>query len=173
LDQTLGGERDAFVAKINPAGNALSYATYLGGPSWDYGQKIALGSGGQVFVAGFTHGDFPTTVGAVQTTFGGMGDAYVVRLDAGGKKMLYSTYLGGSSWDGPGGIAVDTGGNAYVVGNTHSPNFPTTAGAWDRTCSNCSTNQSTDGFAVKISSGGNRLIYSTFVGGAANPAATP
>lgn len=170
VDRTLGGERDAFVLKLNASGKTLGYSTYLGGSQWDYGQKIALGSGGQVFVAGFTHGGFPTTTGAFQTVFGGLGDAFVVKLASGGTSLLYSTYLGGNSWDGPGGIAVDSNGNAYVAGNTHSPNFPTSSGAWDRTCSNCSTNQSTDGFVVKLNASGKNLLYGTFVGGAASPA---
>lgn len=168
VDRTLGGERDAFVARLSATGGALLYSTYLGGSSWDYGQQIALGPTGDIFMAGFTHGDFPTTPGAAQTAFGGYGDAYVVHLSTGGA-LLYSTYLGGQSWDGPGGIVVDGQGNAFVAGNTHSINFPTTVGAYDRVCNNCSTNYSTDGFVAKISPTGTGLVFSTLLGGAAAP----
>lgn len=169
LDQSLGGGRDGFVTKLNAAGNALLYSTYLGGDNWDYGFCLDVDTAGQVYVGGFTHDGFPTTANGVQPTFGGLGDGFVAKLNATGTALVYSTYLGGNSYESVPGIVVDEAGYAYVAGETHSTNFPTTAGAWDRTCSNCSTNTSTDGFAAKLTPTGNALSYSTFIGGSSTP----
>jgi hypothetical protein len=166
LDTTLDGGRDAFVAKLNAAGDELLYATYLGGISWDYGFCIAIDDAGSAFVGGFTHGSFPVTPGAAQTTFGGFGDGFVAKLSPDGSAMVYGTYLGGSSWEGIEGITVDAAGNAYVATHTHSPDFPTTPGAYDRVCDNCATNVSTDAAAAKLSANGSEFLYSTLVGGA-------
>ena len=166
LDTSLKGGRDVFVAKLSPAGDSLVYSTYLGGDSWDYGHCIAVGDDGSAYVGGFTHGGFPVTPGAAQTTFGGSGDGFVVRLSTDGSSMVYSTYLGGWSWEGIAGIAVDREGNAYLATGTDSSDFPTTPGAYDRVCDNCTTNVSTDAAAVKLSADGSHFIYSTLVGGA-------
>ncbi len=168
-DRTLGGARDAFLAKLTPDGKSVVYGTYLGGSSWDYGHRVAMAPGGDVVVTGFTHGGYPVTTGAAQTVFGGAGDVFVTRLNAAGNAAVYSTYLGGNSWDGAGGLAVDDWGQVILSGDTHSPTFPTTTGAWDRSCSNCGTNTSTDGYLAKLSAKGDRWIFSTFVGGSATP----
>jgi hypothetical protein len=169
-DRTLGGQRDAFLVKMSPDGRSVLYGTYLGGANWDYGFQVAEAPGGDMIVAGFTHGGYPVTTGAAQTVFGGMGDGFVTRVKASGKTLAYSSYVGGESWDGVAGLAVDALGQVYLSGDTHSKKFPTTAGAFDRSCSNCSTNYSTDGFITKLSATGDRWIYSTFIGGAAAPA---
>jgi hypothetical protein len=169
LDRELSGGRDAFVAKLNEGGNQLLYSTFLGGNNWDYGNSIALDGAGHAYVGGFTHGGFPTTPGAMQEIFGGLGDGFVVKLNAGGSQMIYSTYIGGNSYESVPGIAVDGAGNAYLAGATHSNNFPTTPGAWDSACNSCQTNVSTDGYVAKMSADGGRLIYSTYLGGETTP----
>jgi hypothetical protein len=166
LDRSLDGGRDAFVAKLNAAGNNLIYSTYLGGGSWDYGYCIEVDQIGNVYVGGFTHGNFPVTSGAAQTAFGGSGDGFAVKVNPNGNTILYSTYLGGYSWESIDGIAVDNAGNAYLASHTHSTDFPTTPGAWDRTCDNCQTNVSTDGAVAKLNADGSEYIYSTLIGGA-------
>jgi len=170
LDRNLSGGRDAFVAKLNAAGNELLYSTYLGGNSWDYGKCITVDDASSAYVGGFTHGSFPVTAGAAQTSFGGSGDGFAVKLSADGSTLLYSTYLGGYSWESIDGIALDDAGNAYLASHTHSTDFPTTPGAWDRTCDNCQTNVSTDAAVAKLSADGSEFIYSTLVGGADTPA---
>ena len=78
--------------------------------------------------------DFPTTVGAFQTAYGGgAGDGFVTKLNDTGTAFAYSTYVGGAGEDWGNGIAVDAAGNAYVTGRTYSADFPTTAGAFDTT----------------------------------------
>lgn len=166
LDGILSGGRDAFVAKLNADGDNLIYGTYLGGGSWDYGYCITTDDTGNAYVGGFTHGGFPTTSGAAQTTFGGSGDGFAIKLSPDGSTLLYSTYLGGYSYESIDGIAVDNTGHAYLASHTHSTDFPTTPGAWDETCDNCQTNVSTDGAVAKLNADGSEFVYSTLIGGA-------
>ena len=125
---SLGGSLDAFVAKLNPSGSSLLYSTYLGGSDAE-GGGIAVDAAGSAYVTGVTFlGDFPTTAGAFQTSFGGGFDTFVAKLNPSGASLVYSTYLGGSDDDRGDGVAVDGAGSAYVTGVTGS-DFPTTAGA--------------------------------------------
>ena len=170
LDTSLNGGRDAFVAKLSPVGDDLVYSTYLGGDSWEYGLDITVDGTGDAYVAGFTHGDFPTTPGAFQTTFGGAWDGYVAKLNMDGSALLYSTYLGGMGGDLVSAMGVDETGKVYVTGGAASTDFPTTPDAWDRVCDNCQTDVSEDGFVAKLNTDGSDLIYSTFIGGSTTPA---
>ena len=155
-----GGRNDAFVVKLNPAGSALVYSTYLGGSGKEAGSAIAVDTAGNAFVTGRTNSsDFPTTITAFQRSFGGGtrevfggdlgGDAIVTKLNADGSALVYSTYLGGSENDYGYGIALDAQANpnAYVTGSTSSFwTFPTTAGAFQTGMAG-----STDAFVAKIS----------------------
>ena len=157
---TLGGNMDTFIAKLNAAGSALVYSTYLGGSRDDFGYGIAVDRGGSAYVTGYTQSaNFPTTIGAAQTTFGGSYDAFVSKLNAAGSALVYSTYLGGSRDDFGYGIAVDRGGSAYVTGFTASANFPTTPGDAQTTFGG-----SYDAFVSKLNAVGSAL-YSTYLGG--------
>ena len=115
---------DVFVSKFNPAASgaaSLVYSTYLGGSQNDIGKAIAVDSSGNAYVTGQTFSnDFPTTAGAFRTTFGGVADAFVTKLNSNGTALSYSTYLGGSDLDQGRGIALDSSNNAYVTGFTHS-----------------------------------------------------
>jgi hypothetical protein len=107
------------------------YSTLLGGSSQDYDFGIAVDFSGNVYLTGFAESvDFPTTPGAFQSALAGSQNAYVTVLNPGGSTLLYSTYLGGSSYDAGQGVAVDYLGNPYAVGYTQSSNFPTTPGAF-------------------------------------------
>ncbi len=111
---------DAFVAKVNPAGNALLYSTLLGGGIFNQANGLAVGAGGIAYVAGYTSsGNFPT-VAATQSTFNGMYDAFVAVLNASGTALSFSTYFGGTGSDEANAIAVDTLGNMYIGGQTSS-----------------------------------------------------
>jgi hypothetical protein len=161
-----GGNRDVIVTKLNPEGTALEYSTYLGGSAHDGGTAIAIDAAGNAYVTGATtSSNFPTTPGAFDRSFnptGGGFDAFVTKLDPTGSTLVYSTYLGGNPGQGGHGIAVDAAGNAYVTGDTASPNFPTTPGAFDT-----SYNGGVDAFVTKLNSTGSALVYSTFLGGGA------
>jgi hypothetical protein len=121
-----GGTDDAFVTKLGPAGDTLSYSTYLGGSGVDGGYGIAVDSSGNAYVTGVTDStDLPTQNPYQGTYGGGYWDAFVTKLGPAGDTLSYSTYLGGSDNDGVYAIAVDSSGNAYVTGDTWSTDFPT------------------------------------------------
>jgi Bacterial Ig-like domain (group 3)/Beta-propeller repeat len=162
---------DAFVTKVNPAGSALVYSTYLGGNSEDVGWGIATDSAGNAYVTGHTiSGDFPVTPGSFQQTCGDncaypISDVFVTKLNATGSALIYSTYLGGSNTDFGWAIAVDTAGNAYVAGQTRSYDFPTTPGAFRTVCDDGVQCIRGDAFVSKLNSAGSALVYSTYLGG--------
>ena len=120
----LGGETDAFVLKLNPAGTAVVYATYVGGQLLDEGTGVAVDADGNAYVAGYTQSaNFPVTAGALQTVRGGNTDAFALKLNPTGTTLIYSTLLGGPSFDFANGVEVDAAGRAYVAGSTHSARF--------------------------------------------------
>ena len=163
-NNALQGSEDAFVAKLNPAGTALVYSTYLGGSDYDYGQGVAVDSSGNAYVTGYTSStDFPT-VNAYQSTLPGTQSAYVTQLNASGNALLYSTYLGGNAVDYGYGIALGATGIAYVTGSTSSTNFPTTTGVFQKTLAGPQ-----NAFVAEINTalaGTSSLVYSTYLGGA-------
>ena len=161
---------DAFVTQLNPRGNGLVYATYLGGANRDYGYAIALDATGAAYITGHTYGDFPVTPGAFQTTFGGDRDAFVTKLNASGSGLIYSTFPGGNQWDDSWAITVDTSGAAHVTGFTRSSDFPTTPGAFQTTCGGGSCYPYNDAFVTKLNAAGSALVYSTFLGGTGSDA---
>ncbi|MDX6696447.1 MAG: hypothetical protein QOF02_4050 [Blastocatellia bacterium] len=118
------GFNDAFVLKLNPAGNALIYATYIGGNGDDISNAIAVDFNGNAYIAGLTgSGSFPRTAGVFQDAKDGALDAFVTKINPAGSALVYSTYLGGNSTDQIYSIAVDSLGAAYVAGSTNSINF--------------------------------------------------
>lgn len=163
IQRTLRGVEDAFVTKINSNGSALVYSTYLGGSGSEEYERIAVDSDGNAYITGNTSStDFPL-VNAMQADLKGGLDAFVTKVNPDGSAILYSTYLGGNNLensDQAGAIEVDSGGNAYVTGSTLSPDFPTTAGAFDRTCAAghaCA-------YVTKVNARGSALLYSTYLG---------
>jgi hypothetical protein len=163
IQRTIGGATDAFVAKLDPSGSALVYSTYLGGSDTEDAAAIAVDVAGSAYVTGWTTStNFPTTGEAVQPISGGAFDAFVTKLNPAGSALVYSTYLGGESFDFGLGIAVDTAGSAYVVGQTFSPGFPTTPGAFQPVPFRPG---SIDAFVTKLDPTGSTLLYSTYLGG--------
>jgi len=160
LQASNGGGDDVFVAKLNAAGSALVYSTYLGGSGTDYGQGIAVDAAGNAYVTGYTAStNFPTANPLQASNAGGVSDAFVAKLNAAGSALVYSTYLGGSSEDWGNGIAVDSAGNAYVTGRTLSTNFPTANPL------QASNRGMDDVFVAKLNAAGSALVYSTYLGG--------
>lgn len=165
FDTSYSGNQDVFVTKVNAAGSALVYSTFLGGGALNFvgndeGLGIAVNLAGNAFVTGLTRSSqFPTTVGAFDTSINGDLDAFVTKVNPAGSALVYSTFLGGSAVDQGFGVALDAAGNAYVTGLTESANFPTTPGAFDTVL------RSTDGFVTKINAGGTGLVYSMLLGG--------
>jgi sugar lactone lactonase YvrE len=142
----------------------VSYATYLGGNQTDSASAIAVDSAGDAYITGQTYSaNFPTTVGAYSVAEKASSqDVFVTKLNPQGTALVYSTYIGGSSYDTGTAIAVDSNGNAYVTGSTQSVDFPVTAGVLQAVRKSSS---STNVFVSKLNSSGTALAYSTYLGG--------
>jgi len=127
FDITYNGSGDIFVAKLVPAMNTLNYATFLGGSDEDGGGRIALDNHGSSYVIGETNSaNFPITAGALDTTHSGSRDVCLVKLNTTGSDLEYSTFLGGSTHESGGDIAVDNAYFAFVIGGITAGVFDTT-----------------------------------------------
>jgi Ca2+-binding RTX toxin-like protein len=169
---------DVFVTKLDPMGSAAAYSTYIGGGGDEWGSGIAVDASGEAYVTGRTDSaNFPTTPGAFDTSFNGAVDSFALKLNDTGSALEYSTYLGGSGFEHDrdniihiraAAIDVDGSGNAYVTGQTTSPNFPT-ARAIDPTHGggHCPGGNlvCSDVYVTKLNPTGSALVYSTFLGG--------
>lgn len=168
ISGTYQSNGDVFVAKINPAGSALVYSTYLGGADLDEGFGIAVDASGSAYIAGDTDSPNFPRVNPIQSFNGGGFDVFVARLNASGSALVYSTTLGGSGDDGAYSllgqssmIAVDSAGNAVITGFTASNNFPI-ANAYQRAPGG---QFQVDAFVTKLNPTGTTLIFSTYLGG--------
>jgi hypothetical protein len=173
-----GNFGDAFVAKLNAAGDALVYLTYLGGSGADIGDAIAVDGAGNVYLTGMTQSaNFPVQ-SAFQAAPGGndcgsppCSDAFVAKLNAAGNALVFSSYLGGARSENLGlldagtrglatGIAVDGAGEIYITGTTDSANFPTEGEAYGD-----GDGAFADIFVTRLSADGQTLRYSSYLGG--------
>jgi hypothetical protein len=160
---------NGFVSKLNPSGSALIFSTYLGGSGGDGVQGIAVDSGGNAYLTGYTQStDFPT-LNPLQATLNGPSDAFVAELNSAGSALVYSTFVGGSSYDQAAGVAVDTSGNVYVTGYTQSTDFPTVNPV--QATNKGAAPSTINAFVAKLNPGGNALAYSTYLGGSGQDSA--
>jgi Beta-propeller repeat. len=156
LQPASGGNVDVFITKLNAAGSAIVYSTYLGGSGDDRGFSIAVDASGNAYVTGYTASTNFPLVAAVQTFFGGVRDAFVVKLNSTGSALLYSTYLGGSGTDSGNGIAIDAGGACYITGSTTSTDFPS-VGAFQS-----ANGGGSDAFVTKLNAAGSDYLQHLF-----------
>lgn len=190
------GSNYGFVAKIDTVNGQMIYCSFIGGTRFEipslnisggarnlaYG--VAVDAAGNAYVTGQTNAvDFPTTADCIQPSLAGGLDAFVVKLNAQGTAMVYSTYLGSNKPAGPASvvgaedlglsIAVDSAGSAYVTGRTSGRDFPTTPGALKATrpdsgpvgSDDPSIQFFSDAFVTKLNPTGAALVYSTYLGG--------
>ena len=154
FDDSLDGERDVFVFKLNSDGSDLIYSTYIGGNEetfGDFGSGIAVDSENNAYITGSTDScDFPTTTGCFDETIEGESDVFVCKVNQDGSNLMYSTFVGGGSGDDGEDIKVDCENNAYITGYTAtwSTSFPTTPGCYDN-----SSNGDRDIFVFKLNPG--------------------
>jgi hypothetical protein len=156
------GSGDAFVAKLNPTGDALVYSTYFGGGGYDEARDVAVDDAGNVYVAGYTDSwDFPATntIGSAETRK----QMFVVKLDSMGV-LAYATLVGGSGNDDVRGIAVDAGGRAHIAGMTSSADFPV-VNPWQRTLGGYPAFRTRDGGAAWTPLGGGLEVSAVSVFG--------
>jgi hypothetical protein len=156
---TFGGVRDAFLTKVNPAGNVKVYSTYLGGTQSDTGNDVAVDASGNAYIVGVTTStNFPVTAGTIQATNGGGSDGFWAKYDPAGQRAA-STFLGGAGFDSAGAVAVDAAGISYLTGETDSAAFPLVSPfqaslAGDR-----------DVFLSALNAQGTALVFSSLFGG--------
>jgi len=159
VQANLAGGQDAFISKLNPSGDVI-YSSYLGGTGNDSAIDIAVDLDGNAYITGSTaSSNFPIK-DALQIANAGGGDAFITKITANGKELIFSTYLGGTLTDNASSIALDPSENIYVSGTTFSTNFPMLRPVQDKNKGN------NDVFLTKINSVGNNLLYSTYLGGA-------
>jgi|GEM_PF-550080 len=144
VQRALNGVENAFITKFVSAGTSVTYSTYLGGADADRATAVTVDSAGMAYVTGqATSGDFPKTVDGFDAVLGGSSDAFLTVLGSRGRKLAYSTYLGGVNDEIGAAIAVDDAGYGLVCGSTGSNNFPITAATFDE-----SYNGATDGYVT-------------------------
>jgi uncharacterized repeat protein (TIGR01451 family) len=166
---TRAGDTDAFLSKINAAGSALLYSSYIGGAATDRGSGVVIDGTGIAYVAGYgASPDFPTD-DPFQAGFGGSFDAFVAKFDtnaSGINSLVFSSYLGGAGDDKAFGIAMDgSQSNIYVVGQTSSNNFPALNPVQP------SSGGSFDAFIAKVSTSGTK-VFATYFGGSGDDRGT-
>jgi len=168
-DTTYNGYGDVFVSKFDCNLTTLLASTFIGGNGVDEAYALAIDSSDNVYVAGGTRSsDFPTTPGAYDRTYNGGCDAFISKLNSNLSTLLASTFIGGgvgdNPWDEASSVAIDRSGNIYAAGTTDSAGFPTTPGAYDRTCDGGDCYWG-DGFVSRLDSNLSTLLASTFIGG--------
>jgi hypothetical protein len=149
----------ASVAAVDTEGP--SWATFVGGSRDEAIYALAVDADANIVLAGTTRStNFPTTLGAVDTTYGSSFDAFVAKLSADGSELLWSTYIGGTADDRAWALALDGSGRPVVAGVTSGSDFPTTAGAFDTT-----PNGLYDAFVLTLAADGSAIVWSTLYGG--------
>jgi hypothetical protein len=159
---TFHGIRDAFIVRLSATGSTLIYSTYLGGISSDVSYAIAVDNSNHAFIAGHTSSvDFPIVDGFQPVPASSGAEGFIAELPAEGNDLVYSSYLGGNSYDTIQAIALDSNGNIFLTGWTDSPNFPIVNAIQPE----LSPGNSVDAFVARLDTGGNTLTYSTYLGG--------
>ncbi|OHB69634.1 MAG: hypothetical protein A2W23_01090 [Planctomycetes bacterium RBG_16_43_13] len=157
-----GNPGDVFVSKLNSDLTGLLASTFIGGNGKEYARALGTDFSGNVFVAGWTSSsDYPATDSAYDTTFNGVWDVFVSKFNYGLTELLASTFIGGSTYESVPALAIDFSGNVFVTGWTSSPDYPTTAGAYDTTYNGGPG----DIIVSKLNSNLTSLLSSTFIGG--------
>lgn len=153
------GGGDAFIAKLDPTGTQLLYATYFGGSAYDIGTGLRVDIDGSIYLGGITSSTNFPLANALQPAYGGgVYDGFITKLNASGSAVVYSTFLGGNGSDQVFNMDIN-GFDVYAVGETTSSNFPL-ANPYQPTL-----NGGGDAFVSKINSSGSMLSYSTYLGG--------
>jgi hypothetical protein len=164
----LSGTRDAFVTKLNAAGSAIVFSTYLGGSGADAGYGIALDSNNApVIVGDTTSSNLPGTSGTAGPRYAGNQDAFVAKLAASGNALIFATYVGGTGQDHGAALGLDSANSIYIGGSTYSTNFPVLNAAQPH------SGGGQDGFVTKLSASGTSFLYSTYYGGSGGSPGAP
>ena len=162
---------NVFVAKLKSDGTELLTTTIIGGSDNDRPFGLAVDKEDNIYITGVTtSNDYSVTDNAFQTMYAGSEDGYLTKISADGKKLIYSTYLGGGDKDGGRGVVVDRAGRAAVTGCTRSANFPVTDNAFDKTYNGGGSDTWAwgDPFLLLMNPEGTQPEYATYFGGSAD-----
>ena len=161
FNESYNGDGDVYIFKLNNDGSTLVFSTFIGGKKIDWGYDLVLDPLSYIYVTGHTSSsDFPITIGCYDVSHNGENDIFVSKLGKDGKKLIYSTFVGGEDGDFSHSITLDSDNNTYITGRTWSHDFPTTLHSYD-----ISYNDHNDVFVFKLNFDGSKMLYSTFVGG--------
>jgi len=153
-DSTINGiAGDLFFSRFNSSGHIQS-SSFFGGSASDAPGNIAVDQEGNIYISGHGSGDFPRTI-----TLSSNPEIFVAKFDNSGQNLIYSAAFGGVSADNPYGLAIDDDGCPFITGSTYSADFPM-VDAYDHTRGGWR-----DSFLVKLSSGGDHILYSSYFGG--------
>lgn len=174
-DTSVNNFYDVYICKMSPRGDSVLFFSYIGGNSWEYGLSVSVNSQQEATLSGITMSkDFPVTPGAFQNTprtcgAGWCYNGFVTKFNKSGTGLIFSTFLGGNqgTWsDWIRGMALNSNGDIYLVGNTQSTDFPVTNDAYQKTYKGGNgTWYAGDAFLTILKKDGGSLIYSTYLGG--------
>jgi hypothetical protein len=169
-----GSAPDVFIAKLNPTGSALLFAAHVAGSGPQHPRAIAVDGSNNVYVAGDANSPhnasaFPTTAGVLQrrSATATAADFFVLKLNAAGTALVYSTLLGGQKTETLNGMAIDSTGAAWIAGSTTSTDMRVSPNAFQPSSGGAASPQVTytDGYLAKINPQGTALLYGTYLGG--------
>lgn len=161
-DPTANGDHEAYLLKVNAAGDDLVFSTYFGGSGRDRGWRVGQDAAGDVYLSGTTWDGIPSTAGTYQQTFGGNYDAFLTKFNASDYKLMWATHLGGAGMDAAESMVVTAGGDVYLTGQTQS-GITASADAYDR-----SPNGGLDVYVAELSADGASLLHATYIGGSSD-----
>ena len=162
FDNFYNGFTDSFVLKLSADGTTIIYSTYLGGEDDDVGLYISIDSENCAYITGWTKsGGFPVfpESGCFDATYNDRTDCFITKVSPDGDELVFSTYIGDIGEDKGVACAIDESNNLYCAGITNSQNFPVTENPLFE------YNGFGDGFVLKLSTTGDELLFSTFIGG--------
>jgi hypothetical protein len=158
-DKPFGGPVN-FIIKFDSIGSSILFSTYINVVYNLSATAVCLNNYGEPYITGTTNlNTYPTSTGAYDNTFHGNTDIYITKINNFGDSLLYSTFLGGSSTDYGGFIILDDKSNIYITGSTDSRDFPITKNTYD------SIFKAAEAYICTINSEGNKLLYSSYIGG--------
>ncbi len=159
--RTHSGDQDIYVAKVNLANNAIIFSTFIGGSGKESSLRMTIDSEDNIIITGQTASENYPLKGKLFSDYNGSKpNLFLTKLKSDGSDILFSTIIGGAENDYPMDIAVDRNNNIFVIGMTKSNDFPVSPSAFD-----ISHNNGDDAFLFKVSSDGDSILYSTYIGG--------
>jgi hypothetical protein len=166
--QTQAGNDDVYISIIDPTqsgAGSLVYSTYFGGTGNDVARSIAVDANGVIYVCGYTDSsNFPITGNAFNPNYVGGSDAFLIKLDPNSNNLLYSTFVGGSSFEEFKKVLLLPNNQVALAGYTTSDDYDITQNAYQPVLGSDSGNATLTVLNLNAQ-GPAGLVYSTYLGG--------